>query len=83
VGTTAPELDVARVQRWCSTRVPDHARHQVRIEREVSGRDRTVVERHPPWAPGAGPEWIRTPVARDVADLLDGLEEDPTALCWG
>src|SRR4051794_10798146 len=27
-----PELDVARVQRWCAVRVPDHARHQVRVE---------------------------------------------------
>jgi hypothetical protein len=24
-----PELDVARVQRWCAARVPEHARHQV------------------------------------------------------
>jgi Protein of unknown function (DUF3024) len=64
VETTAPELDVVRVQRWCRTRVPEHARHQVRIECEVSGRDLTVVERHPPWPPEAGPEWMRTPVAR-------------------
>ncbi len=27
-----PALDVARVQRWCGARVPERARHQVRVE---------------------------------------------------
>ena len=30
-----PELDVTRVQRWCAARVPEHARHQVRVECEI------------------------------------------------
>jgi hypothetical protein len=58
-----PELDLARVRRWCETRVPEHARHKVRIECEVDGRDLMIVERHPPWRPEAE-QWIRTPVAR-------------------
>jgi hypothetical protein len=31
-----PELDIARVQRWCAARVPEHARHQVRVECQVA-----------------------------------------------
>jgi len=38
-----PELDVARVQRWCAARVPEHtrARHQVRIECQLAPRHRS------------------------------------------
>ena len=39
-----PELDVARVQRWCAARVPEHARHQVRVECEIAPRHLTIVE---------------------------------------
>lgn len=31
-----PELDIARTQRWCA--VPEHARHQVRVECLVAPR---------------------------------------------
>ncbi|HTP16323.1 MAG TPA: hypothetical protein VMK13_10855 [Streptosporangiaceae bacterium] len=40
-----PELDVARVQRWYAARVPEHARHQVRVECELAPRHLTIVER--------------------------------------
>ena len=40
-----PELDVARVQRWCAGRVPEHALHQVRVECEVAPRHLTIIER--------------------------------------
>jgi hypothetical protein len=40
-----PELDVARVQRWCAGRVPERARHQVRVECDVAPRHLTIVER--------------------------------------
>lgn len=59
-----PDIDVARVQRWCRGRVPDHVLSQLRIECEVSGRDITILERRPPWGPEAGPEWMKSPVAR-------------------
>jgi hypothetical protein len=61
------ESAVTRVQQWCRDRVPDHVRHQLRVECEVAGRDVTIVEGRPPWRPAAGEEWMRTPVAR----LLD------------
>ena len=59
-----PELDVARVQRWCAARVPEHARHQVRIECEVAPRHLTIVERRAPWREDFGPEWTAFPIAR-------------------
>ena len=27
-----PELDIACVQRWCATQVPEHARSEIRVE---------------------------------------------------
>jgi len=59
-----PDLDVARVQRWCAARVPEHARHQVRVECEIATRHLTIVERRVPWRPDLGPEWTTFPVAR-------------------
>jgi hypothetical protein len=63
-GSAIPELDIARVQRWCDARVPEHVRDQVRVECDVSGRAVTIVECRPPWHPDAGPEWMRQPIAR-------------------
>lgn len=59
-----PDLDAARVRRWCAGLVPEHARHQVRIECEVADRHLTIVELHAPWHEDAGPDWTRVPVAR-------------------
>jgi hypothetical protein len=59
-----PDLDVARVQRWCAARVPEHARHQVRVECEIAPRHLTVVERRAPWREDHGPEWTSFPIAR-------------------
>jgi len=59
-----PELDVARVQQWCAARVPEHVRHQVRVECQVAPRHLTIVERRPPWREDDGPEWTSFPVAR-------------------
>jgi hypothetical protein len=109
-----PETDVARVVRWCRGRVPDRVRDRVRVDCEVAGRDVTIVERHRPSGPHAGPDWSTTPVARlrylksrgvwrlywpgsderwheypdlpfarDVRDLLEEIDGDPTALFWG
>jgi hypothetical protein len=49
-----PSLEVARVQRWCAARVPDRARHQVRVECELAARHLTIVERRAPWRDGTG-----------------------------
>lgn len=62
--SSLPQLDVARVQRWCRGRVPDHVRDQVRIECDVAPRHITIVECRPPWGEDVGPEWTRFPVAR-------------------
>lgn len=59
-----PELDVARVRRWCAARVPEHARHQVRVECEIAPRHLTILERRAPWHEDLGPEWTSLPIAR-------------------
>ena len=59
-----PELDVARVRRWCAARVPEHARHQVRVECEIAPRHLTILERRAPWHEDLGPEWTTLPIAR-------------------
>ena len=59
-----PELDVARVQRWCAARAPEHARHQVRVECKLAARHLTIVERRAPWREDFGPEWTSFPIAR-------------------
>ncbi len=59
-----PELDVARVRRWCDERVPDAVRDQVRVECEVAPRYLTIVECRPPWHEDMGTKWTRFPIAR-------------------
>lgn len=59
-----PELDLARIHRWADARVPQHARHQVRVEVETSDRAVTIVERRVPWQADFGPDWSRFPIAR-------------------
>ena len=59
-----PEIDIAQVQRWCAVRVPEHARHQVRVECEVTPRHLTIVERRVPWREELGPDWTSLPIAR-------------------
>jgi Protein of unknown function (DUF3024) len=62
--TGLPETDVARVQRWCRARVPEHVRDQLRVEADVAQRHLTIVECRPPWREDLGPEWTRFPIAR-------------------
>jgi Protein of unknown function (DUF3024) len=59
-----PELDIARVRRWCEQRVPEHVRDQVRVECDIGPRHVTIVECRPPWREGTGSEWTRFPIAR-------------------
>lgn len=59
-----PDLDLARIQRYCDSRVLERQRDQIRIELEVRGRSVTILECRPPWTPAIGPEWTRMPVAR-------------------
>jgi hypothetical protein len=59
-----PELDVARVQRWCADQVPEHARGEIRIECDLAPRHLTICECRPPWREDYGPDWTRFPIAR-------------------
>lgn len=73
-----PELDVARVQRWCAARVLEHARHQVRVECEIAPLHLTIVERRVPRRPGFGQEWTSFPIAR----LRYTATTKSWKLCW-
>ncbi|MFL6110051.1 MAG: hypothetical protein ACJ786_01660 [Catenulispora sp.] len=44
--------------------MPEHARHQVRVECQVALRHLTIVERREPWREDLGPEWTSFPIAR-------------------
>ena len=60
-----PELDVARVQRWCAARVPGHARPP--SPRRVPGRP-TTTSRSPSGAPpGARTSGRNEPASRSRA----------------
>ncbi|HET7026102.1 MAG TPA: DUF3024 domain-containing protein [Candidatus Limnocylindrales bacterium] len=66
------EIEVARIRRYCRDRVPPHARDQVRLDVEVSGRRVTIVERRAPWKPEFGPEWTSLPIAQLRRHATDG-----------
>ncbi|QGU05315.1 DUF3024 domain-containing protein [Corynebacterium comes] len=66
-----PELDVARIRKWCATRVPEHVQEQLRVEALVADRHVTIVERRPPWQEGL--EWSTFPVARLRFTMKTGL----------
>jgi hypothetical protein len=59
-----PEIDLARVKRFCDERVSAKAVDQVRLEVEVEEGTITILERRAPWPPVYGPEWTRLPIAR-------------------
>ncbi len=63
-GRGLPELDVARVQRWCAAQVPQRLRGEIRVECDITARHLTICECRPPWRDDLGPEWTRFPIAR-------------------
>jgi hypothetical protein len=67
-----PELDLARIKRYCDTRVPVEHRDQIRIEHRVRGATVTIVECRPPWREDFGPEWSENPQARMKYDAAQG-----------
>jgi len=73
-----PELDVARVQRWCAAQVPEHLRGEIRVECAITARHLTISECRPPWREDFGPEWTRFPIARLHHTKTTGL----WALYW-
>ncbi len=73
-----PELDLARIERFCRRRVPARLAEQVRLEVEVRGTAVTIVECRAPWSPDIGPEWSRLPIAR----LRFGIASAEWTLFW-
>ena len=62
---TVPELDLARVRRYCESRVPAKFREEARVEADVRASSVTIFDCRPPWHPDdAGADWTRTPVAQ-------------------
>ena len=59
-----PETDLARIRRWCASRVPDHAADQVRVVGLVEGRRVVIAEQRPPWDGADGAPWETYPLAR-------------------
>lgn len=59
-----PEAHLRQITRWCQQRVPEHALHQVRVERAIRGASVTIVEARAPWREDYGPEWTRRPIAQ-------------------
>jgi hypothetical protein len=59
-----PQLDVARVQRWCANQVPEHIRSEIRVECDVAPRHLTICDCRPPRREDVGPDWTRFPIAR-------------------
>ncbi|MGV0156725.1 DUF3024 domain-containing protein [Rhodococcus sp. GB-02] len=77
--TGLPELDVARVVKYCASRVPDRLRHEIRVECDIAPRHLTICECRPPWREDLGPEWTRFPIARLHFSGAEwcGLPKDP------
>jgi len=59
-----PDTDLARIARYCETRVPLEYQDQVRVEFRTRGKTVTIVECRPPWQEDLGPEWSENPQAR-------------------
>jgi hypothetical protein len=59
-----PELDLARIRRYRTGRIPARVAHLIRLEIDVKGGSVTILECRPPWSPDMGPEWTRFPIAR-------------------
>ena len=65
-GTTdlVPDLDLARIRRYCAGRIPARVAQLVRLEIDIEGRSVTILECRLPWSSDMGPEWTRFPIAR-------------------
>lgn len=61
-----PESDVALVERFCRTRVPDAMLHQVRLAALRRGASVTISEERPLWESdrGGSAEWTSQPLAQ-------------------
>jgi Protein of unknown function (DUF3024) len=58
-----PETDLAKIQKYCQTRVPTRLRRQVRIEASVRGGSVTIFDCRPSWQSNLT-EWSKVRVAQ-------------------
>jgi hypothetical protein len=63
---------VGQLERFCDSRVPEHARDEVRLEFVVRCNSITLVERRAPWSPDYGPEWSSLKIAQLRYDAKTG-----------
>ncbi|MCT1443270.1 DUF3024 domain-containing protein [Corynebacterium glucuronolyticum] len=71
-----PELDVARIKRWCDAKIPEHLWDQLKIEVDVASHHATIVEVRPSWRGEGGADSL--PVAR----LRYTQSTGPWSLYW-
>ena len=73
--TGLPELEVARIVKYCASRVPDRLRHEIRVECDIASRHVTICECRPPWREDFGPEMDaipdRPPVLHEENRVVD------------
>lgn len=58
-----PDIDVAKIRRYCRSRVPAHLRDQARVEAGVRGASVTIFDCRPAWQPNLT-EWSKVRVAQ-------------------
>lgn len=68
-----PDLDLARIHRYCDSRVPAQVRREARVEATQRGKSVTIFDCRPPWDPEFT-DWSRVPVAQ--------LRYDPEHKHW-
>jgi len=73
-----PELEVAKVRRYCEERIPAHLRNQLLLEVGTRGPSITIFELRPPWRRGFGKEWTR----REIAQMRYDPEASTFTLYW-
>ena len=67
-----PDLDLARIRKFCDDESPEEFRCEMRVEADVRGKSVTVLECRPPWD-GVG-DWTRQPLAQ--------MRFDPESALW-
>jgi hypothetical protein len=58
-----PDLDLARIRKFCEERTPPEYRDEMRVEADVRGRSVTIVDCRSPWTPELV-DWTRQPLAQ-------------------
>ncbi|TCP57097.1 DUF3024 family protein [Tamaricihabitans halophyticus] len=62
--TRIPELVMKQVERWCTNRVPDRLREELRVTCKRRGNSITIVEQRAPATAELGEDWSEQKVAQ-------------------